>query len=519
MNGFGAAARGRSLERLGAERFDVLVVGGGIVGARVAFEAARAGLKVALVDAGDFGGATSSASGKLVHGGLRYLRTGDVRLVRRALGERRVLSDRVAPHLVRRLPFLLLAGRLPARPSLVAGQISYWALDGFRGTAPRLVGAGEAGGLVPPLRAPGPYALLEEAVTDDGRLTLATVGAAVLAGAVAVNHLRVVALERARGGGVCGARLEGREGEGTLAVRCRSVVNAAGPWLDEVRLLEDPKREPATRLSKGTHLVLSREGDWRAAVAYASEGGGHVYAVPWHGMLLLGTTDAPYEGDPAAVAPDPGEEAYLLEAASAFLPRELVRPEKVRCSFAGLRVLAPGDGGTYDASRGHVLRIGPGGMVSVGGGKLTTHRLVALDALRALPTEVRPRIRRPDSRPLPGSGPCDVRELHATLRGALDVRGAEHLVALYGGEAGGLLRYAARFPGALDRVHPEGPDVWAQVLYAAEREWAVTAEDVLRRRTTLEVRGLATKWVRREISSVLAGDPLPTPRARESSLA
>jgi glycerol-3-phosphate dehydrogenase len=485
------------------DAFDLLVIGAGIVGARVAFEAAHTGLRVALVDAGDFGGATSSASGKLVHGGLRYLRTGGMRLVRDARREQRLLAGRVAPHLVRRLPLLLAAvGHTSSRFSTVAaGPLAYWGLAGFRRPAPRLVAAEDARALIPPLRTGGLGAqvLLEEAVTDDGRLTLSTVKAAVRAGAVAVNHLRVVEFERSCAG-VCGAVLEGRDGEGLVTVHCRAVVNAPGPWIDQLRLLEDPGSRPAVRLSKGVHLVLPLECDWRAAFTLDLGGAGHVYAVPWHGMLLLGTTDTPYGDDPGAVAPDPAEEAYLLDVASCFLPPDLVRPDSLRCSFAGLRVLPPGDGQLYKASREHVVGVGPAGMISVGGGKLTTHRLIALDALRALPGDLRPRKLRPNADLLPGSSPPDARALRTLLDGTT----AGHLMELYGGEADKLLQYAIRFPDALEKVHPGGPDVRAQVYHAAAEEWALTTDDVVRRRTTLGIRGLDTEEVRARISSLLA---------------
>jgi glycerol-3-phosphate dehydrogenase len=501
MSACGAVNRERSLERLRTGAFDVLVIGAGIVGARTAFEAACAGLKVAVVDAGDFGGATSSASGKLIHGGLRYLRSGRLRFVREARREQRILANQVAPHLVRRIPFLLAAGRGSARYSTIAaGPLAYWALDRFRRPAPHFVTAGEAAALIPPLRTADldTHTLLEEAVTNDSRLTLATVRAAVHTGAVAVNYLRAVELEYSRDR-IFGAMLEGRGGEGLFTVRCRAVVNATGPWLDHLRLLEDPKREPAVRLSKGVHLVLPLESEWQAAVAFALDDNRHVYAVPWHGMLLLGTTDTTYEGDPSAAVPEPAEEHYLLDVASCFLSQDLVRPDRVRCSFAGLRVLPSGDGGTYKMSREHIVRVGPAGMVSIGGGKLTTHRLIALDALRWLPAELRPRKLRPNLDPLPGSSPPAAGALPARLEGLT----AEHLKSLYGGEFGELLNYAARSPDALERVHPEGPDVWGQVYHAVDEEWAMTVEDVIRRRTTLGIRGLATDEVRARISSVL----------------
>lgn len=497
----GRALREESLERLITGTFDVLVVGGGIVGARIALDAARAGLRVALVDAGDFGGATSCASGKLIHGGLRYLRTGSIRIVRRSRQEQRVLADRVAPHLVRRLPFLLATAErgYASFSTLAAGPLVYWGLDGFRAPLPRFISPEETQALIPPLRTTGSRVLLEEAVTDDARLTLATVRAAIRAGAVAVNHSQVVHLEHTRGG-ITGAVLVGRDREGPLTVRCRVVVNATGPWLDRLRLWEDPRRRPMVRLSKGVHLVLRLDGDWRAAFTLALPGRGHVYAVPWHGTLLLGTTDTTYEGNPGCVAPTPVEESYLLAAASRFLPKEMVRPDRVLCSFAGLRVLPRGGGETFEASREHVVRVGSGGMISVGGGKLTTHRMIALDTLRRLPAQLRPRSLRLSSEPLPGAEQPDVR----TLRARLDAGTTEHLVELYGGEAQNLLGYAVRSPDALEKVHPQGPDIWAQVHHAAEEEWAMTVEDVIRRRTTLGVRGLATKEIRAQIFSILA---------------
>ena len=159
-----------------------------------------------------------------------------------------------------------------------------------------------------------------------------------------------------------------------------------------------------------------------------------------------------------------------------------------------------GEGRLYEASREHVVRVGPAGMISVGGGKLTTHRLIALDALRALPGDLRPRKLRPNADPLPGSSPPDA---HG-LRTLADDSTAGHLMELYGGEADKLLQYATRFPDALEKVHPGGPDVWAQVYHAAAEEWALTADDVVRRRTTLRIRGLDTKEVRARISSLLA---------------
>src|SRR5918997_2668822 len=251
--------RERMLEELGLGVFDLLVIGGGIVGARVAFDAARYGLRVALVDAGDFGGATSGASARLVHGGLRYLGTGDFRLVRMALRERDVLASRVAPHLVRSLPFVLAAtGGRRQRSRCAAGLLAYSALGGFKRPLPRFVTPEEATLLVPPLSVEGPaaHAVYYEASTNDSRLALATVTAAARSGAVVANYLRAVDLDLTPGK-TSRVSLQGNGGK--VTVRCKSVVNATGPWLDLLRRIENSKCEPVIRLSKGVHTILRPE--------------------------------------------------------------------------------------------------------------------------------------------------------------------------------------------------------------------------------------------------------------------
>jgi glycerol-3-phosphate dehydrogenase len=498
--------RERTVEELGRGVFDVLVIGGGIVGARVAFDAALAGLRVALVDAGDFGGATSGASARLVHGGLRYLGTGDFRLVRMASRERNVLASRVAPHLVRPLPFVLsAAGGRRQRSRCAAGLLVYAALDGCRNPLPRFVTPEEAALLVPPLyaRAPASHAVYYEARTNDSRLALATVTAAARCGAVVANYLRAVDLDLAPGK-ISRVSLRGREGE--VTVRCRAVVNATGPWMDLLRKMEDSACEPVTRLSKGIHVVLRPDKRWRAAVAVSLDDGRHLYAVPCEDRILLGTTEQEYHGNPASVAAEPEDISYLLELASHFLRPEMLRRERLVYAFAGLRVLPRGQQATLHASRDHLLSVGPGGMVSVAGGKLTTHRRIALDALRHLPGRVRPRRLYLSDAPLPGASP--VQDLYARLDGSM----VDHLLHLYGSETGKLLGYSKVKDNALERIAPGAPDLWAQVYHAAREEWALTAEDVIYRRTTLGLRGFDTPEIRQRIFAALeAGAQIPPP--------
>ena len=480
------ADRAATLERLRSETFDLLVVGAGIIGARVAYEAARAGASVALLDGGDFGGATSSASSKLIHGGLRYLPMGDIRLIRESHLERRALLDRLAPHLVRPLAFLLpIYGTGPHRTAaMAAGLLTYSLLSGFRHSRARVVGPAAARRLVPPLRTRGlrSAGLYEDAQTNDSRLVLATVAAAAGAGAAVLNHRPVTGLELAQGR-VVAARA------GDLLVRCRAAVNAAGPWVDRVRILEDPDAEPMARLSKGVHLTVRLDEPWDAALAVPIERGRVAFAVPWEGVLLLGTTDTEYEGDPGAVAVEPEDADAVLREAAAGLPGELLARDRVLYAFAGLRVLPRVAGDTARAPREEVVRTGPAGMVSVAGGKLTTHRRIAVRVLRRLEAFRGVRL---GTDPLPGAGPLPPRPAEA------DPAVWDHLTRLYGDRA-------ADVAGAgLEPVHPDGPDVWGQVLHAVDHEWAGTVEDVVRRRTTLAVRGLATPEIREAIAATLA---------------
>jgi glycerol-3-phosphate dehydrogenase len=460
-----------AIERLGARRFDLLVIGGGIIGAGIAEAATAHGLSVALVDRGDFAGATSSASSKLVHGGLRYLQMGDVALVREAHTERRALMNVVAPHLVRRLPFVFPLYRDgPHRPWVVrTGVLLYSALA--RARLNGRVTAQRALGLVPDLRTTGLHscALYADASTNDGRLTLANVRAAADRGAAVVNYADVTEIH---GTGATVA-VDGEQ----VRVTADRVINATGPWLDRVRLLEDERAAPSVRLSKGVHLITDGGDGWSAAVTMPQDKLRVSFAIPWHGKLLLGTTDTLHDGPPEdARVTDDDIRTVLAEAGEA-----VGGIGAVRASFVGLRVLPGGPGATASARRETVYAKGPAGMLSIAGGKLTTYRRIALDALQH--AGVRNLDRRP--RPLPGAaGLAQVRwpvELdHATRT---------HLLALYGSLVTEVLAPAVDDPTLLEPLVAGRPDLRAQEQYAFEREWARNEWDVLRRRTTAWLSG------------------------------
>jgi glycerol-3-phosphate dehydrogenase len=477
--------------------FDLLVIGAGIVGSRVALEAAQAGLKVALVDAGDFGSATSQSSSKLIHGGIRYLPMGELRLVRENHLERRAMLDRVAPHLVWPLDFVVpVYGGVWRAVELWGGLFAYSALSGFRHSRAGLIGRERARSLVPELKQDGLSAcgLMEDAQTNDSRLVMATVTGAARLGVSVHNYCRVIGVEK--------GAVEVETPDGRKTVRCRQVVNAAGPWVDDVRRLEDPACARGSRLSKGVHVTLPLPSGWKAAVAVAVGGSRVAFALPWEGVLLLGSTDSPYDGDPADVTVEERDVDQVLHEASISLPTDILRRDRILYTFAGLRVLELGGETTAETPREHVVSVGPQGIVSVAGGKLTTHRRIAIDVLRRL-DDPRARRHRLADVPLPGAGPLPERP--ADVEPEL----WEHLVRHYGSEVSLLLQYAQSVPRAFERVHPDGPDVWAQVHHALNAEWARTVEDVVRRRTTLVVRGLATEEVRALIAGVMVRQTAP----------
>ena len=326
-------------------------------------------------------------------------------------------------------------------------------------------------------------ALYADAWTNDARLCLENVLAAAEHGATVVSRAEVVSLGPSPGE-ITGAEVS--VGGEVVPVRARVVVNAAGPWVDAVRRLEDPRAGSSVRLSKGVHALVPGGDDWTAALTVPQDDVRVTFAVPWYGLLLLGTTDSDFEGDPGDVAVDEADVAQILDEAAVALPSSLLDRAAVRASFAGLRVLPLGEGATANARRETVFSIGPGGMLSVAGGKLTTYRKIALDALERVRGPLG--LRRVDRRPFPLPGargdapafPVDV-----------DPEVEAHLRHLYGSRAAQVVEPARDDPALLERLHPGGPDIAAQARFAVTDEWAATVEDVLRRRTTVALRGLA----------------------------
>ncbi|KUF13995.1 MULTISPECIES: glycerol-3-phosphate dehydrogenase/oxidase [Streptomyces] len=517
-----APSRAETRDRLSKASYDLLVIGGGILGISTAWHAAQSGLRVALVDAGDFAGATSSASSKLLHGGLRYLQTGAVKLVAENHFERRAVSRQVAPHLANPLTFYLpvYKGGPHGAAKLGAGVFAYSALSAFGDGVGHLLSPAKAAQDVPELRTDNlkAVAVYGDDQMNDARMALMTVRAAAEAGAAVLNHAEVTGL-RFTGGRVTGADLKDRVDGTEFGVDARLVLNATGPWVDHLRKMENPDAAPSIRLSKGAHLVLRRTAPWKAALATPIDKYRITFALPWEDMLLLGTTDEEYEGDPADVRVTEADTAQILDEAAFSIRDQQLSRDLITYSFAGLRVLPGGPGDTSKAKRETVVTEGRGGMLSIAGGKWTTFRHIGRTVMKKLESlpghplggadeDFVPISELPKKLPLPGiANPRAV--AHRLLvdgpapgpRMAPDT--ARHLATHYGSLSFDIARLANENPELAERVHPDAPEIWAQVVYARDNEWAETADDVLRRRTTLTIRGLATDEIRGKVEDLL----------------
>ncbi|MYL83528.1 FAD-dependent oxidoreductase [Desulfovibrio aerotolerans] len=480
------------------EPFDLLVIGGGATGCGIALDAATRGLRVALIERDDFAQGTSSKSTKLVHGGVRYLEKAILKadkdqfnLVREGLRERgRLLRN--APHLAHAIRLMTPVKTWFEAAYIFAGLVLYDLLAGRLSLGrSRLVTRATAQKLFPQLNLDGYVAAVSytDGQFNDARMAVTLARTAAAHGAVCVNHVEVTGLVK-EGGRIRGAQVRDRLDGRTWTVAAKGVVNAAGPFADAVRRLDDPQAPDTLKVSSGIHILLKAgtTPDDLSLMIPSTEDGRVLFMIPWQGHVLFGTTD-----EPATVAFDPVPQRkdvdYLLRYASAYLRRPVTR-EDILAVWDGLRPLVfdPKKKSTQELARTHVLTQSPSGLLTMAGGKWTSYRAMAEDAVDAaclafglgqgracVTQELR----------LLGSQsyyPDGWRDLAARQRIAPDL--ARSLFALYGDEAGQVLALG-RDPELLQPIHPAHPYIGAQVVFAVRREMAEHVSDVLLRRLPL----------------------------------
>jgi glycerol-3-phosphate dehydrogenase len=516
-------SRNDALQAIQEHAFDVVVVGGGITGAGVALDAASRGYSVVLLERDDFGKGTSSRSSKMVHGGLRYLQNFDLGLVREALLERQLLVQ-LAPHLVYPTPFLVPAlgenrrdrrigiglnmydvmatsriGRGRSQRTEHSGEADFWSPDRHR-----TISGEEAAELIPALAPMGPSSayLFYDCQTDDVRLVLTVLGEAERFGAVVLNGAEVTEVldDSGRASGVAFGEAESGQ---RIELQADNVVNATGVWADRIRPGELLTEEeiPRIRPSRGTHVTVSTDQlDIGTAACIVPAGGERtIFALPWYGRVLVGTTDNDYEGDIDHIPPSGDDVDYLLEALNGYFGTDL-GPDDLTGAYAGVRpLISSGDPKkSVDISRKAELYETSSGMLTITGGKLTTFRRMAAQVVdRITDRDGREAECRTDDIPLGMAARPDDLETNLPMPdGATD-----QLAFRYGHAARAVLDLCEERPELAEPIVPGHPDLLAEVVIAARVEQARSVADVLLRRTRL---GLVAAPELREPEATLA---------------
>jgi glycerol-3-phosphate dehydrogenase len=495
----GPAEREAACAALAGRELDLLVVGGGVVGAGTALDAVTRGLDVGLVDVRDWGGGTSSRSSKLIHGGLRYLEMLDFGLVREALGERSLLLTELAPHLVRPVPFLYPLTHHGWERAYVGAGIALY--DTLAAAAPGRTGVPrhrhltkrQARRLMPALRSDAYVGAVQywDAQVDDARFVVSLVRTAAAYGAHCASRVKVVGFLR-EGERVVGAKVRNTETGEEWKVRARQVVNATGVWTDDTQALVGERGQFHVRASKGVHLVVPRDRIHASMGLIARTENSVLFVIPWKRHWIVGTTDTQWDLDKAHPAASRMDIDYLLAQANRWLATPLQRAD-VQGVYAGLRPLLAGESeNTSQLSREHVVAHPVPGLVVVAGGKYTTYRVMARDAVNAAVHAMNERVPPSctDRIPLVGGAGYQAawnsRERTAAVTG-LHVARIEHLLRRYGADLAPVLGLLEGDPTLREPITGAEDYLRAEVVHAAAWEGARHLDDVMTRRTRISV--------------------------------
>jgi glycerol-3-phosphate dehydrogenase len=487
--------RDAALERMAQETFEVVVIGGGVVGACSALDAATRGLSVALVEARDFASGTSSRSSKLIHGGLRYLEQLDFGLVREALRERRLLLTRIAPHLVRPVPFLYpLHEHVWERAYIGSGMVLYDEMAGHAGVPRhRHLTKRQALRIAPGLR---PDALIGgiqyyDAGVDDARHTLTVVRTAAHFGAAVANNAPVVGFLR-EGERVTGVRVRDVATDRVIEVRAQQVVNATGVWTDDLQHLVGERGKFRVRASKGVHLVVPRDRIQLDTGLILRTEKSVLFVIPWGRHWIVGTTDTDWELHKAHPAASRTDIDYVLEHVNQVLAQPLTH-EDVEGVYAGLRPLLAGESeSTSKLSREHSVAVPVPGLVAVAGGKYTTSRVMGKDAIDAAARGIDRQVPPSATHETELLGADGYRALwngrHRVAReSGLHIARVEHLLNRFGARIDELLALVRERPELAEPLPGADDYLQVEVVHAATHEGARHLDDVLARRTRISI--------------------------------
>jgi glycerol-3-phosphate dehydrogenase len=491
----GARERAIAWERLGSEQFDVVVIGGGVVGGGAALDAATRGLKVALVEARDFASGTSSRSSKMFHGGLRYLEQLEFGLVREALHERELSLTTLAPHLVKPLPFLFpLTKRWWERPYVAAGIFLYDQLGGAK-SVPAQKHLTKAGALrlAPGLKRNSLIGGVRyyDTVVDDARHTMTVVRTAAHYGAVVRSSSQVVALLR-EGDRVIGVQVRDSEDGAITEVRGHVVVNATGVWTDEIQALSKQRGRFRIRASKGVHIVVPRDRIVSEVAIILRTERSVLLVIPWGTHWIIGTTDTEWHLDLAHPAATKADIDYILGHVNTVLATPLTNDD-IDGVYAGLRPLLAGEReDTSKLSREHAVAVPAPGLVAIAGGKYTTYRVMGADAIDAasefIPARVAPSIT--EKVPLLGADGYFALVNQAERVGAyygLHSYRVRHLLDRYGSQIGEVLAMAQNKPDLFAPITAAPIYLKVEAVFAARAEGALHLEDILARRMRISI--------------------------------
>ncbi|WP_286157019.1 glycerol-3-phosphate dehydrogenase/oxidase [Streptomyces sp. AA4] len=491
----GPAGREESWRRFGDETFDLVVIGGGVVGAGTALDAATRGLRVALVEARDLASGTSSRSSKLFHGGLRYLEQLEFGLVREALHERELMLTKIAPHLVKPVSFLYpLTHRIWERPYTAAGLLMYDTMGGAR-SVPGQKHLTRAGALrmVPALKRSALIGGIRyyDAQADDARHTMTVARTAAHYGAVVRTSTQVVGFLR-EADRISGVRVRDVEDGRETEIHAGAVVNCTGVWTDELQRLSGGRGRFRVRASKGVHIVVPRDRIVSESGMILRTEKSVLFVIPWRNHWIVGTTDTDWNLDLAHPAATKHDIDYLLEHVNSVLATPLTHDD-IEGVYAGLRPLLAGESEeTSKLSREHaVARVAPG-LVAIAGGKYTTYRVMAADAVDAAVVDLpgRPPSSITDKVPLLGADGYHAlvnQADHLAAEHGLHPYRVRHLLDRYGSLVHEVLALAADRPELLKPIESAPDYLGVEVVYAASHEGALHLEDVLARRTRISI--------------------------------